>query len=174
MVHHLNFGMIRCLFRYSTDAGTSSCLWRFNPLLLRLLGEISLCLLCSHSSRGSALDLVPPLHVGLLRASVLCSHRTGLKEQLLRGLWLTQAGGGSGTEEAGRACGVRGIVTLQQPEARRAFFRGSCPRITGAWPWRAAPAPGRGGVESDLCSHTGFLVATAAALASHARLWGPR
>ena len=23
-VHHLNFGMIRCLFRYSTDAGTSS------------------------------------------------------------------------------------------------------------------------------------------------------
>ena len=23
-VHHHNFGMIRCLFRYSTDAGTSS------------------------------------------------------------------------------------------------------------------------------------------------------
>ena len=23
-VHRLNFGMIRCLFRYSTDAGTSS------------------------------------------------------------------------------------------------------------------------------------------------------
>ena len=39
---------------------------------------------------------------------------------------------------------------------------------------RAAQAPGRGGVESDLCSHTGFLVAAAAALASHARLWGPR
>ena len=65
-------------------------------------------------------------------------------------------------------------VTLQQPEARRAFSRGSCPRITGAWLWQAAPAPGRGGVESDLCSHTGFLVAAAAALASHARLWGPR
>ena len=31
-----------------------------------------------------------------------------------------------------------------------------------------------GGVESDLGSHTGFLVAAAAALASHARLWGPR
>ena len=43
------FGMIRCLFRYSTDAGTSSCLWSFNPLLLRLLGEISLSLLCSYS-----------------------------------------------------------------------------------------------------------------------------
>ena len=47
------FGMICCLFRYSTDAGTSSWLWRFNPLLLKLLGEISLSLLCSHSSRGS-------------------------------------------------------------------------------------------------------------------------
>ena len=31
-----------------------------------------------------------------------------------------------------------------------------------------------GGVESDLCLHTGFLVAAAAALASHARLWGLR
>ena len=64
--------------------------------------------------------------------------------------------------------------TLQQPEVRRAFSRGSCPRITGAWPWRAAQAPGRGDVESDLCSHRGFLVVAAAALASHARLWGPR
>ena len=87
------FGMIRCLCRYSTDAGTSSCLWSFNPLVLRLLGEISLSLLCSYSSRGSALDLAPPLRVGRLRASVLRSHRTGLKEQLLRGLWLTQAAG---------------------------------------------------------------------------------
>ena len=75
--------------------GTSSLLWRFNPLLLRLLGEISLSLLCSYSSWGSALDLAPPMRVGRLRASVL-SHRTGLKEQLLRGLWLTQAGGREG------------------------------------------------------------------------------
>ena len=80
------------LFRYSRDAGTSGW-WRFNLLPLRLLGDISLSLLCSHSSRGSALDLAPPLCVGHLRASVLCSHRTGLKEQLLRGLWLTQARG---------------------------------------------------------------------------------
>ena len=65
-------------------------------MLLRLLGEISLYLLCSYSSRGSALDLDPPLHVGRLRASVLRSHRTGLKEQLLRGLWLTQARGREG------------------------------------------------------------------------------
>ena len=82
-------------------------MWSFNPLLLRLLGEISLSLLYSHISRGSALDLDPPLHVGRLRASVLRSHMTGLKEQLLPGLWLTQAGGGRGTD-AGRACGGRG------------------------------------------------------------------
>ena len=65
-------------------------------------------------------------------------------------------------------------VTLHQPEARRAFSRGSCPWITGPWHWQAAQAPWRGGVDSDLCLHTGFLVATAAALASHAHLWGPR
>ena len=85
------FGMIHCLFIYSTDAGTSSCLWSFYPLPLRLLGEISLSLLCSHSSRVSAFDWDPSLHVGRLRASVLRSHRTGLQEQLFRGLWLTQA-----------------------------------------------------------------------------------
>ena len=80
------FEMIHCLFRYSTDAGTSSSLWSFNLLLLRLLGEISLSLLCLNSSWGSALDLDPPLRVGRLRMSVLCSDRTGLKEQLLWGL----------------------------------------------------------------------------------------
>ena len=65
-------------------------------------------------------------------------------------------------------------MTLHQPEERCAFSQGSCPWITGPWPWRAAPAPRRGGVESDLCSHTGFMVEAAAALASHARLWGLR
>ena len=120
------------------------------------------------------MDLDQPLRVGRLRASLLRSDRTGLKEQLIRGLWLTQAGGGSRTEEAGRACGVRGVVTLQQPEAHRAFSRESRPRISGPWPWRAAQAPGTGDMESDLCSHTGFLVAAAAALASQACLWGLR
>ena len=65
-------------------------------------------------------------------------------------------------------------VTLQQPDARPAFSQGNCPWITGPWQWRAAQAPRRGGVDSDLCSHTGFFVAAAAALASHASLWGPR
>ena len=64
-------------------------------------------------------------------------------------------------------------VTLQQPGAPCVFSWVSCPWITGPWQWWAAQAPGRGGVESDLCSHTGFLVAAAAALASHACLWGP-
>ena len=139
-----------------------------------MVGEISLSLLCSHSSWGSALDLAPPLRVGHLRASVLRSDRTGLKEQLLRGLWLTQAGGREGYGMRGKSGAAESGVTLHQPEARRVFSRGSCPWIPGAWQWRAAQAPGRGGVESDLCSHTGFLVAAAAALASPARLWGPR
>ena len=149
-----------------------------NPLLLRLLGEISLSLLCSHSSRGSALDLDPPLHVDRLRASVPRPDRTGLKEQLLQGLWLTQAAGREGREGAvrrrrGEPAAAEAVVTLHQPEARSAFSRGSCSWIPGPWQWRAAPAPGRGSEKSDLCSHTGFLVAAAAALASHARLWDP-
>ena len=47
------------------------------------------------------MDVAPPLHVGRLRASVLRSDRTGLKEQLIRGLWLTQAVG-----REGYRCGV--------------------------------------------------------------------
>ena len=73
----------------------------------------------------------------------------------------------------GEPASAEASMMLHQPEVRRAFSRGSCPRITGAWQWWAAQAPGRGGVESDLCLHTGFLVAAAAALASHAHLWGP-
>ena len=65
-------------------------------------------------------------------------------------------------------------VTLQQPKVCRVFSQGSCPWITGPCQWWAAQAPGRGGVDSDLCLHTGFLVAAAAALASHARLCGLR
>ena len=74
----------------------------------------------------------------------------------------------------GEPAAAEASMTLQQPEARRAFSWGSCPWITGSWPWRGTQAPGRGCVVSDLCSHTGFLVAAAAALVSHARLWGPR
>ena len=59
---------------------------------------------------------------------------------------------------------------LQQPEACSVFSPGSCPCITGPRQWQSAQAPGRGGVDSDLCLHTGFLRAVAAALVFHARL----
>ena len=147
-------------------------MWRFNPLLLRLLGEISLSLLCSHSSWGSALDLDPPLCVGHLRASVLHSDRTGLKEQLIRGLWLTQARGREEYGMRGESVASEATGTLHQPEACRVFSQGSCPWIMGPWQWWAAQPPGRSDVFSDLCLHTGFLVA-AAALAFHTRLWCP-
>ena len=68
---------------------------------------------------------------------------------------------------------VEANVTLQNSEARHVFSRGRCPWIMGPWQWRAARAPRRGGVDSDLCLHTGFLVAAAAALAFHAHLWCP-
>ena len=61
-------------------------------------------------------------------------------------------------------------VTLHQPDAHRVFSQGSCPWITGPWQWWAAQAPSRGGVNTDLGLHTGFLVAAAAAAAFHARL----
>ena len=140
-------------------------------MLLRLLGEISLSLLCLHSSWVSALDLALPLHVGRLRASVPHSDRTRLKEWLITVLWLTQAMGREGYGMRGEPAAAEAGLTLQQPEAHLVFSQGSCPWITGPWQWWAAQAPGRGGVDSDLCSHTGFLVAAAAALASHACLW---
>ena len=74
----------------------------------------------------------------------------------------------------GKPAAAEAGMMLHQPEAHCVFSRGSCPRITGPWQWQAAQAPGRGGVDSDLCLHTGFLVAAAAALASHVLLWGPR
>ena len=120
---------------------------------------MSLSLLCSHNSWGSALDLDTPLHVGGLRVSVLRSDRTGLKEQLIWGLWLTQAGGREGYGVQGKPRAAEASVTLRQAESRRVFSWGSCPWIMGPWQWRAAQAPGRGGVDSDLCLHTGFLVA---------------
>ena len=82
--------------------------------------------------------------------------------------------GEGGVRMRGEPAAAESGVTLQQPEAHRAFSRGSCPWITGPWQWRAAQVSRRGGVDSDLCSHTGFLVAAAAALASPAHLWGPR
>ena len=66
---------------------------------------------------------------------------------------------------------AKASMTLQQPEVRCVFFWGSCPWIMGHWQWRAAQVLVRGGVDSDLCLHTGLLLAATAALAFHACLW---
>ena len=165
------FGMICCLFNYSSDAGISSWLWSFNLLLLRLLGETSLSLLCSPTSCGSALDLAPSLHVGRLWASVLYSGRTGLKEQLLQGLWVTQAGGREGY-------GCRASLQWQRPVWHCTSLRCAVCSPAEFVPGSQDPGSGvlhrlPGHVDSDLCLHTGFLVAAAAPLGFHAHLWCP-
>ena len=106
----------------------------------------------------------------------VCSSLTqdGVKEAAASGALDHSGRGEGGVRMRGEPAAAEANMTLQQPEACRAFSWGSCPWITGPWPWRAAQAPRRGGVDSDLCSHTGFLVVAAAALASHARLCGPR
>ena len=91
------------------------------------------------------------------QASVPRPDRRVLKQRLTRGLLLIQARGGRGTvviigmqvePAVAEAC-----VTLQQPGVHRAFSRGSCPWITGAWQWRAAQAP-RGVVGIVTCACT--------------------
>ena len=64
-------------------------------------------------------------------------------------------------------------VTLQQPEVP-CVLPGKLSLDHGTLAVAGCTGSREGGVESDLCLHTGFLVATAAALGSHARLWGPR
>ena len=73
----------------------------------------------------------------------------------------------------GKPAVVETNMTLEQPEAHHVFSWGSCPWITGLWQWQAAQAPRRGGVDSDLCLHIGFLVAAEATLASNALRWCP-
>ena len=148
-------------------------MWRLNPLLLRLLGEISLSLFAQ----------LPGFSFGFGPTSACRSPEgvcSSLREDGVKGAVDSGArahsdwGEGGVRRRRGEPAAAEASVTLHQPEARSAFSRGSCPWITGPWQWRAAQAPRRGGVDGDLCSHTGFLVAAAAGLASHARLWGPR
>ena len=113
-VHRLNFGMIRCLFRYSRDAGYLKLIvgilsaapeaagrdFPFSSLLAQLL--------------GFSFGFGPTSACGL--PSGFCSHpdRMGLKQWLIRVLWLIHAGGGerrgysSYNGNAGRAFGGRG------------------------------------------------------------------
>ena len=63
----------------------------------------------------------------------VCSlpEKTELKEQLIRGLWLTHARERKGYGMQGAPAAAEAGMTLQQPEARRVFSRGSCPWIMG-------------------------------------------
>ena len=88
---------------------------------------------------------------------------------------LAHSGRGEGVVQMhGEPAAAQAEVTLRQPDARCVFSQGYCPWIVGCWKWWAAQAPWRGGVDTDLCLLTGFLVAAAAALVSHVRFWGPR
>ena len=112
-------------------------MWRFNPLILRLQKEISLFLLCSHSSWGSSLGLAPPLHVhvGQPLESVLHPDRKRLKEQLFWGLWLTQVREREGYGMQGEPEVAEASMALQEPEACYVFSWVSYPWITGPWQW---------------------------------------
>ena len=72
----------------------------------------------------------------------------------------------------GEPVAAEASVTLQQPEAP-CVLPGKLCLDHGTLAVVGCTASGGCGVDSDLCLHTGFLVAVAAALAFHARLWGP-
>ena len=167
-VYHLNFGMIHCS-GIPQMQGTSSWLWVFNLLLCRLHREISLSIVCSRSSWGSALDLALPLCVSHPLASVLRPDRMWLKERLIRGLWLTQAGAGEGgVQNVGRACGGRSQCDTATAWGMPFVLPGKLSLDHGTLAVAGCTGSGRGGVDSDLCLHTGFLVTAAAALTFHA------
>ena len=149
-------------------------MWKFNLLLLRLLGEISLSLFCSHSFGRSwfSFGFGPASVCRLPEGICSCSDRTGLKEQLIRGFWLIQAGWMEGYGMRGEPVAAEDRMTLQQPEAP-CVLPGKLSLNHRTLAVVGCTAPRRGGVGSDLCLHTGFLVAVAAALAFHAHLWGP-
>ena len=48
----------------------------------------------------------------------------GLKEQLIRGFWLTQVGGTEGYGMWNEPVAAEAVVTLQQPEVYHVFSRG--------------------------------------------------
>ena len=75
--------------------------------------------------------------------------------------------------EAGRACGGRGRRDVAPACCAPCVLPGKLSLDHGTLAVAGCTGSRKGGVDSDLCLHTGFLVAAAAALAFHARLWGP-
>ena len=167
------FAMIRCLFRYSTDAGYIKLIVVVSSTAPVAAGwdfpfsSLFTQLLWFSFGFGPASACTSPEGV----CSLLRQDR--VKGASASGALFHLGQGEGGLQMQGEPAAAEACMTWHQPEAHRAFSRGSCPWITGPWQWQAAQAPWRGGVESDLCLHTGFLVAAAAVLASHARLWGP-
>ena len=165
--------MICCLFRYSTDAG-----------YIKLIVEIY-----STAPEAAGRDFpfsslfaqLPGFSFAFGPASA-CRSPEGisslLRQDSVKGAddsgSLAHSGQGEGgVRMRGEPAVAEASMMLHQPDACCFFSGGSGPWIIGRWQWQAAHAPGRGGVESDLCLHTGFLVAAAASLASHACLWCP-
>ena len=72
----------------------------------------------------------------------------------------------------GEPAAAEASMTLQQPEAL-CVLPGKLPLDLGTLAVVGRTGPQRGGVDSDLCLHTGFLVAAEAGLAFHACLWCP-
>ena len=103
--------------------GTSSFLWSFNPLLVRLLEEISVSLLCSRSSPGFSF--------GFGSASACRSPEgicSSLRQNGVKGAADSGALAHSGRGEGGvRMRGEPADGTLHQPDACCLFSLGRCP-----------------------------------------------
>ena len=84
------------------------------------------------------MDLAPPLHVGRSLASVLRPERRGLKEQLIRGLWIIQARKREGYGMWGEPGVAEAGMMLQQPEA--------CPNCSPGEDVPGSRDPGSGGL----------------------------
>ena len=63
------------------------------------------------------------LHVGCPLVAVVHPDKRGLKEWLIRGLWLTQDGWREGYRMRGEPAVAEASMTLQWPEARCVFSR---------------------------------------------------
>ena len=130
---------------------------------------------------GFSFFLAPPLHAGHPQVSVPRPDIRGLKQLLIRVLLLTQARGREGYSHrnwnAGPACGGRGRRDVATASGAPCVLPGKLSLGHRILAVAGCKGSGWGGcvcVDSDLCLHTGFLVAAAAAaLAFHAHLWGP-
>ena len=132
------FGMICCLFRYSTDAGNIKLIvellstapeaagrnFPFSSLFAQLPG---LCFGFGPTSACRSPEGIcsPPRQNGVKGAAdcVTLAH-SGWGEG---GVWMR-----------GEPAAAEANMMFQQPEVHCTFSWGSCPWITGPWQWRAA------------------------------------